>query len=130
MPSGGVHPITGKTTTLVAGLRPEGIAAPFVLDGPINPDAFQAYIGQVLLTGPPPGDVVVVNNPATHQGPAVRQAIEAAPPAFSTFRPTVPTSTRSRTPSPSSRPSCAQPRAKHPRALGQDRHPPRHLHAR
>ena len=29
-----------KTTTFVAGLRLEGIVAPFVLDGPINRDAF------------------------------------------------------------------------------------------
>jgi len=31
-----------KTTTFVAGLRRDGIAAPMVLDGPINRDAFQA----------------------------------------------------------------------------------------
>ena len=29
-----------KTTTFVAGLRRDGIAAPMVLDGPINRDAF------------------------------------------------------------------------------------------
>ncbi len=34
-----------KTTTFVAGLRREGIVAPFVLDGPINRDAFEAYVG-------------------------------------------------------------------------------------
>ena len=38
-----------KTTTLVAGLRLSGIAAPFVLDGPINRNAFQAYVDQVLV---------------------------------------------------------------------------------
>ena len=37
-----------KTTTLVAGLRLSGIAAPFVLDGPINGIAFQAYVDQHL----------------------------------------------------------------------------------
>lgn len=38
-----------KTTTLVAGLRLSGIAAPFVIDRPINRDAFQAYVDQVLV---------------------------------------------------------------------------------
>ena len=43
-----------KTTTLVAGLRVTGIAAPFVLDGPINRDAFQAYVERVLVPSLPP----------------------------------------------------------------------------
>ncbi len=44
-----------KTTTLVAGLRLSGIAAPFVLDGPINRDAFQVYVDQVLVPELAPG---------------------------------------------------------------------------
>ena len=67
-----------KTTTFVAGLRLDGITAPFVLDGPINRDAFQAYIDQVLVPELRPGDVVVMDNLGSHKGPAVRHAIEAA----------------------------------------------------
>ena len=67
-----------KTTTLVAGLRLSGIAAPFVLDGPINRDAFQAYVDQVLVPELSPGDIVVMDNLGSHKGPAVRAAIEAA----------------------------------------------------
>jgi len=67
-----------KTTTFVAGLRLDGIAAPMVLDGPINRDAFQAYIDQVLVPELRPGDVVVMDNLGSHKGPAVRRAIEAA----------------------------------------------------
>jgi len=48
-----------KTTTFVAGLRLTGIAAPMVLDGPINQDAFQAYVDQVLVPELAPGDGVV-----------------------------------------------------------------------
>ena len=62
----------------VAGLRLDGIAAPMVLDGPINRDAFQAYVEQVLLPELKPGDVVVMDNLSSHKGPAVRRAIEAA----------------------------------------------------
>jgi transposase len=67
-----------KTTTFVAGLRATGLIAPFVLDGPINRDAFQAYIDQVLVPELTPGDVVVMDNLSSHKGPDVRAAIEAA----------------------------------------------------
>jgi len=67
-----------KTTTFVAGLRLDGIAAPMVLDGPINRDAFQAYVDQVLVPDLRPGDVVLMDNLSSHKGPAVRRAIEAA----------------------------------------------------
>ena len=66
-----------KTTTFVAGLRLSGIAAPMVLDGPINRDAFQAYVDQVLVPELEPGDIVVMDNLSSHKGPAVRRAIEA-----------------------------------------------------
>ena len=55
-----------KTTTFVAGLRLSGIAAPFVLDGPINRDAFQTYVERVLVPELAPGDVVVMDNLGRH----------------------------------------------------------------
>jgi len=67
-----------KTTTFVAGLRLSGLVAPMVLDGPINREAFQAYVDQVLVPELAPGDIVVMDNLGSHKGPAVRQAIEAA----------------------------------------------------
>jgi transposase len=67
-----------KTTTVVAGLRPTGMVAPMVLDGPINGTAFQAYIEQVLVPELRPGDTVVMDNLGSHKGPGVGTAIEAA----------------------------------------------------
>ena len=67
-----------KTTTLVAGLRLDGIAAPFVLDGPINRDAFETYVARVLVPELRPGDIVVMDNLSSHKGPRVRELIEAA----------------------------------------------------
>lgn len=67
-----------KTTTFVAGLRLSGLTAPFVLDGPINRDAFQTYVERVLVPELTPGDTVVMDNLGSHKGPAVRAAIEAA----------------------------------------------------
>lgn len=48
-----------------------------VLYGPINRNAFQAYVDQVLVPELRPGDIVVVDNLSSHKGPAVRLAIEA-----------------------------------------------------
>jgi transposase len=67
-----------KTTTFVAGLRLTGMVAPLVLDGPINREAFHAYVNQVLVPELTPGDIVVMDNLGSHKGPAVRDAIEAA----------------------------------------------------
>jgi transposase len=67
-----------KTTTFVAGLRLSGIVAPMVLDGPINRRSFEAYVAHVLVPELRPGDVVVMDNLASHKAPSVRDAIEAA----------------------------------------------------
>jgi transposase len=67
-----------KTTTFIAGLRLTGMIAPMVLDGPINGEAFQVYVEQVLVSELRPGDIVIMDNLSSHKGPAVRQAIEAA----------------------------------------------------
>lgn len=67
-----------KTTTFTAGLRLSGIAAPMLLDGPMNGDAFLAYVEQVLAPELEPGDVVIMDNLPAHKVTGVRQAIEAA----------------------------------------------------
>jgi transposase len=65
-------------TTFVAGLRSRGIAAPFVLDGPINRIAFETYVDKVLVPELEPGDIVIMDNLSSHKGPRVREMIEAA----------------------------------------------------
>jgi len=67
-----------KTTTFVAGLRASSLTAPCVLDGPMNGDAFLAYVEQVLVQTLKPGDIVVMDNLSSHKAPTIRQAIEAA----------------------------------------------------
>lgn len=67
-----------KTTTVIAGLRTDGLVAPCLLDGPINRAAFEAYVEQVLVPALRPGDLVVMDNLSSHKGPAVRKLIEAA----------------------------------------------------
>jgi transposase len=67
-----------KTTTVVAGLSLREMIAPFVLSGPINRDAFEAYVERVLVPELRPGDLVVMDNLSSHKGPKVRALIEAA----------------------------------------------------
>jgi hypothetical protein len=90
-----------KTTTFVAGLRLTGIVAPMVLDGPINRDAFLAYVNQVLVPELTPGDIVVMDNLSSHWAPVCARRSRRQAPHSSTFRPTARTSIRSKTPSPS-----------------------------
>ena len=67
-----------KTTTLVAGLRLDGMVAPMVLDGPINGDWFEAYVAQVLLPTLRSGDTVVMDNLSSHKRASIKAMIEAS----------------------------------------------------
>ncbi len=67
-----------KTLTFLAALRHDAITAPFVLDGPINGEAFLAYVEQILVSTLKPGDVVVMDNLGSHKNRAIRKAIRAA----------------------------------------------------
>jgi transposase len=67
-----------QTMTFLAALRSDGIAAPCVLDGPINGESFQAYIEQLLVPTLQQGDVVIMDNLGSHKSPQVRKAIRAA----------------------------------------------------
>jgi transposase len=67
-----------KTTTFVAGLRSTALTAPCVIDGPMNGNAFLAYVEQILAPSLKPGDIVVLDNLSAHKVPGVREAIATA----------------------------------------------------
>jgi transposase len=67
-----------NTTTLIGALGIDGVRCSTVVDGPVNGDIFQAFIDQVLCPVLRPGDVVVMDNLASHKNPRVRWSIEAA----------------------------------------------------
>jgi transposase len=67
-----------KTTTFLAGLTPQGLIAPFVLDGPMHRVAFTEYVRQVLVPELRPGDIVILDNLPGHKGKAAAELIEAA----------------------------------------------------
>lgn len=54
------------------------MAAPMVLDGPMDGPAFEAYVTQVLLPTLGPSDIVVMDNLAAHKRAEVGIAINAA----------------------------------------------------
>ena len=66
-----------KTMTFIAGLRCDGVRAPFVIDGPMNGAIFRAYIEQGLAPTLRPGDIVIMDNVATHKVDGIAQAIAA-----------------------------------------------------
>jgi transposase len=67
-----------KTTTFLAGLRVDQIVAPCVLDGPMDGASFHAYVEQFLAPILRPGDIVIIDNLASHKVAGIRQLIEAA----------------------------------------------------
>jgi transposase len=66
-----------RTSTFVAALRITGLTAPGLLDGPMDGDCFLAYLDQVLVSTLHAGDIVVMDNLASHHLEGVRERIEA-----------------------------------------------------
>ncbi len=67
-----------KTTNFVGALTLRDFVAPFVLDGPINRDAFETYVAKVPVPELRHGDLVIMDNLSSHKGQRVREMIEAA----------------------------------------------------
>ena len=67
-----------RTLTFLAALRCDRIAAPCVIDGPINGLSFLAYVEQVLLPTLSVGDIVIMDNLGSHKRQVIRRVIRAA----------------------------------------------------
>jgi transposase len=67
-----------KTMTFVAGLRHDGITAPFVIDRAMTGAIFIEYVRQCLAPTLKPGDIVVMDNLPAHKKDEVRDIIVAA----------------------------------------------------
>jgi transposase len=67
-----------KTLSFVAGLRCDRMTAPMMVTGSINGAMFLAYVEQCLVPTLKPGDIVIMDNVATHRVAGVRETIEAA----------------------------------------------------
>jgi len=67
-----------KTTTFLAALRVTGLTAPLVIDGAINGELFRGWVEQHLVPTLRTGDIVIMDNLASHKVAGVRSAIEQA----------------------------------------------------
>ena len=65
-----------KTMTFIAGLRSDGLTAPWVIDGAMNGDAFEHYVKTQLAPTLKKGDVVVLDNLKAHKRDSVRRVVE------------------------------------------------------
>jgi transposase len=65
------------STTLVLGLRGEGLVAPQVQRGAMTGPGFRAYVEQVLAPALRPGDTVILDNLSAHKVAGVREALAA-----------------------------------------------------
>jgi len=67
-----------KTTTFLAAFRYDRIAAPWLLEGPIDGESFRTYVERVLVPTLREGDIVIVDNLGSHKGKAARALIRSA----------------------------------------------------
>lgn len=67
-----------QTSTLIAAVRLDGACAPWLFDGAMDGELFLAWVRQGLVPTLQPGDLVIMDNLATHKVAGVREAIESA----------------------------------------------------
>jgi transposase len=65
----------GKNTTLVAALTPQGLQAPWTVEGAMDTLAFERYVKEVLGPTLRPGQVVILDNLSVHKAEGIRTAI-------------------------------------------------------
>ena len=65
-----------RTQTFIAGLRCDGLTAPWLLNGPIHRAAFECYIETQLAPALKPGDVVILDNLSSHKSPKASQHLK------------------------------------------------------
>ena len=64
------------TQTFIAGLRCDGLTAPWLLNAPLNRVAFECYIETQLAPTLKPGDVVILDNLSSHKSPKAHQCLK------------------------------------------------------
>lgn len=66
-----------KTRTFIAGLRVDGITAPWCLDSAMNGTAFLTYVKTQLCPTLKPGDIIIADNLSSHKVAGVKEMAEA-----------------------------------------------------
>ena len=63
------------TQTFVAGLRCGGLIAPWIIEGAMDGEAFDAYVRTQLAPTLQRGDVVILDNLNVHKSPRAAEAV-------------------------------------------------------
>jgi transposase len=65
-----------KTQTFIAGLRCDGLTAPWIIDRPMTKEIFEIYVETQLAPTLDPGDVVILDNLPSHKSEKARQVLK------------------------------------------------------
>jgi len=93
----------GKNTTLLSSMSSEGMGPSLAVEGATTARVFETYVEKVLVSSLQEGQVVVMDNLGAHRPKRIRELIEQQGCGLSIYRPTPPTTTRSKRRSPRSR---------------------------
>ena len=66
-----------QTSTFIAALRCDSVAAPFLIEGAVNAEVFTAYLRHVLCPELKKDDIVILDNLSTHKIASVAELIAA-----------------------------------------------------
>ena len=67
-----------SNSTLMSGMRLDGVVAPMLLDGPVNGETFAGYVEQCLAPALEPGDILIIDNLPAHKSARVTAAVDGA----------------------------------------------------
>jgi transposase len=65
-----------KTQTFIAGLRCDGLTAPWIIDAPMTKHIFEIYVETQLAPALSPGDVVILDNLPGHKSEKAAQLLK------------------------------------------------------
>lgn len=65
-----------KTQTFIAGLRCDGLTAPWLIDRPMTREIFETYVETQLAPTLEPGDVVILDNLPGHKSEKAKQILK------------------------------------------------------
>ena len=66
-----------KTQTFIAGLRNDGLTAPWIIDRPMTREIFEIYVETQLAPTLAPGDVVILDNLPSHKSDKAAALLKA-----------------------------------------------------
>lgn len=65
----------GESTSMIATLGVDGVAAPMLIEGSVNTEVFNAYCEEVLQPTLKPGDIIVLDNLGAHRASRIEEIV-------------------------------------------------------